>query len=270
MKTEVVLPKIGLGTWSLRDQVCVDAVASAIELGYRFIDAAAFYGNEIEVGRAVRESRVSRDDLIISTKIWHTDLEPDAMRRSLETSLEKLQVDRIDLLLMHWPPSDLEIEGPLLKLASFVDAGLVSRIGVSNFPLHLLERAVKLSPVPLACNQIEMHLGLRQPNLLGMMDKAGIAAVAHCPLARGIYGEHPALQKVAAKYGTSWQQVALAWLIQQPNIHAIPGAHEPLHQSENLKALDLVLDEDDYNILDAVRDGRRVSTSPYPIPGIES
>ncbi|MEN3148904.1 aldo/keto reductase [Neorhizobium sp. IRAMC:178] len=270
MKTEMALPKIGLGTWSLRDQVCVDAVASAIELGYRFIDTAAFYGNEVEVGRAVRESRISRVDLIISTKIWHTELEADAMSRSLETSLEKLQVDRIDLLLMHWPPRDLEIEGPLLKLASFVDAGLVSRIGVSNFPLHLLERAVKVSPVPLACNQIEMHLGLRQPSLLRMMEPAGIAVVAHCPLARGIHGEHPALQKVAAKYGTSWQQVALAWLIQQPNVHAIPGAHERLHQRENLKALDLVLDEDDYKTLDAVRDGRRVSTSPYPISGIES
>lgn len=269
MKTETVLPKIGLGTWALRDQVCVDAVASALDLGYRFIDTAAFYGNEVEVGRAVRESRIPRDDLIISTKIWYTELKADAMRKSLETSLEKLQSDRIDLLLMHWPPRDLVIEGPLANLASFVDAGLVSRIGVSNFPLHLLERAVELSPVPLACNQIEMHLGLRQPRLLKMMETAAIATVAHCPLARGIHGEHPALQKVAAKYGTSWQQVAIAWLIQQPNVHAIPGAHDSAHQKENLRALDLVLDTEDYEMLDVIQDGRRVSTSPYPIEGID-
>lgn len=263
------LPKIGLGTWSLRGDVCVDAVSNALEMGYRLIDTAAFYGNEREVGKAVRESGISTKDIVVTTKIWHTELQPDTMKRSLETSLDNLQTDCVDLVLMHWPPKDLKIEEPLATLASFVETGLAKRVGVSNFPQQLLEKAVSSMPVPLACNQIEMHLGLRQLNLLQMMKDAGIAAVAHCPLARGIYGQHPALEKVAGKYGISWQQVALAWLVRQPNVHAIPGAHDPAHQRDNLAALDLVLDDEDVANLDTIFDGRRVSVHPYPVPGLE-
>lgn len=263
------LPKIGLGTWSLQGDVCVDAVSNALEVGYRLIDTAAFYGNEREVGKAVRESGISSKDIVVTTKIWHTELQPDAMKRSLEISLENLQTDYVDLVLMHWPPKDLRIEEPLMQLASFVEAGLAKRVGVSNFPQQLLEDAVRVTPVPLACNQIEMHLGLRQRSLLQMMKGAEIAAVAHCPLARGIYGQHPVLKKIAAKYSVSWQQVALAWLVRQPNVHAIPGAHDPAHQRDNLAALELILDDDDVASLDTVSNGTRVSVHPYPIPGLE-
>lgn len=264
----LVVPKIGLGTWGLRNDTCVAAVSSALRMGYRFIDTASFYQNEHEVGRAVRESGIPRDEIVISTKIWHTDFEPMAMRRSVEASLEKLQTECVDLLLLHWPPRNFRIEEPIDTLAGFVKEGLAKAIGVSNFPEKLLAEAAKLSPVPLACNQIEMHLGLRDEALQKMMRGAGIALVAHCPLARGIYGEHPALMAVAKKHKSSWQQVALAWLVMQDNVHAIPGADIPAHQWDNLRSTTLLLDEEDLLALEVIRDGRRVSTSPYPVPGL--
>ncbi|MCC2614593.1 aldo/keto reductase [Neorhizobium sp. Rsf11] len=262
------LPKVGLGTWGMRDELCVIAVRNALEMGYRFVDTASFYGNEREVGKGISQSGVCRDEITISTKIWHTDFAPEAMKLSVETSLEKLQVDYIDLLLLHWPPRDLQLAPPLNTLASFVDAGLAKTIGVSNFPQPLLETAVEVTSVPLACNQVEMHIGLRDESLLKVMRDKGIALVAHCPLARGVYSEHPALRAVAAKHKCSWQQVALAWLVMQDNVHAIPGADIPAHQWENLLSTTLMLDEEDRVALEAVQDGRRVSTSPYPVPGM--
>src|SRR5215207_409812 len=139
---------------------CREAVADALALGYRHLDTAAMYDNEDEVGAALRASGVDRDDVWITTKVWHTDLEPPRLRRSAEASLRRLAVDRVDLLLIHWPGSPAANDAALDELLALREEGRIAELGVSNFPAGMLERAIALAPV--FCDQVEYHVHLAQ------------------------------------------------------------------------------------------------------------
>ncbi|WP_462381339.1 aldo/keto reductase [Pseudomonas sp. Marseille-QA0892] len=252
------LPRLGLGTWPMKGEECRAAVASALELGYRHIDTAAAYENETEVGIAIEQSAVPREDIHITTKIWWDQLEPDAMRASVENSLSRLKTDYVDLLMIHWPGKDWEPQRSLETLAALKEEGKARHIGVANFPLPLLRQAVEEFGISLSAIQVEYHLLLGQRALLQYAQERNMALVAYCPLARMRIGEVPEILTVAAKHFVKPSTVALRWLLDQPNVAAIPKASGAENQKSNLEALDLPLTAEDRKVLDDLPKNQRL------------
>ncbi|MBW8837445.1 MAG: aldo/keto reductase, partial [Burkholderia sp.] len=160
------LPAIGLGTWRSTHDEGVQAVRAALAAGYRHIDTAARYENEQAVGQALAASGLPRDEVIVTTKVWHTELRAADFRRAAEASVARLGLDHVDLLLVHWPNPDVPLEETIGALCDAQRSGLTRHIGVSNFPAALLDRAVALASVPLAANQCEYHPYLDQTRVL--------------------------------------------------------------------------------------------------------
>lgn len=251
------MPKLGLGTWRLSGEECTHAVAGALARGYRHIDTAAMYGNEGAVGAALAATDVPRADIHVTTKVWHDQLAPDAIRRSLDNSLTSLRTDYVDLFLIHWPARGMDLPAALGAMARTREQGLAHAIGVSNFPVALLRRAVEEIGAPIACNQIEYHVLLDQSKVLAYARRNDIAITAYCPLAQGRLADHPVLAVIARKHGVSPAQVALKWLLDQDHVGAIPKAGRPETQQANLDALALTLDDNDRRAIGALPKNRR-------------
>ncbi len=259
------MPKLGLGTWKLSGETGTQSVLSALELGFRHIDTAARYENEDAVGLALSQSTVPRADIHLTTKVWWDNLTPDAIRRSLDSSLTKLKTGYVDLFLIHWPSPDMDLPAALGEMMKCKDEGLVRNIGVSNFPTALVKQAVEEIGAPIAANQVEYHVLLSQSKLLGVCRSLGVALTAYCPLAQGRLADYPALDAIAAKHGVSSAQVALKWLLDQQGVAAIPKAGRASSQQANLDALKLVLDEADRAAIAALpKDQRFVSPGFAP------
>lgn len=252
------MPKLGLGTWDLRGDEARRAVAGAIELGYRHIDTARAYGNEDAVGEALASVSIPRADLHVTSKVWHTDLAPDAVRQALETSLRLLGLQYVDLYLIHWPAPGMDLAGALGVLMRAREQGLARAIGVSNFPVALLRQAVEQVGAPVACNQVEYHVGLGQRAVLDYARAHGIAVTAYSPLGRGRFADDPTLAAIARKHGANPGQVALKWLLDQDGVAAIPKAARRENQRSNLDALALALDDADRAAIDALPKNRRL------------
>lgn len=247
------IPAIGLGTWTLKGDHCVNLVGHAIDVGYRHVDTARAYGNEREVGEGIRASGIARDDIFVTTKVWWTDIAPGDLERSAESSLRDLGLDQVDLLLIHWPNPKIPLEGSIRSLNAVKKAGLARHIGVSNFPTWLLAEALTLSEAPLVANQVERHPYLDQSKVYAACRAAGMAMVAYCPLARGadLFGE-PAITGPAERHGRAPAQIVLRWQIQTPGVVAIPRTQKIERLSENLAAGDFVLDDDEMAAIDAL------------------
>jgi diketogulonate reductase-like aldo/keto reductase len=238
-----MIPAIGLGTWTLKGDRGVDLVARAIETGYRHVDTARSYGNEREVGEGIRASGVARERIFVTTKVWYTDIAPGDLERSAEASLGDLGLDHVDLLLIHWPNPDMDVESPIRALNAAKAAGLTRHIGVSNFPTQLLARAIAASEVPLVANQVEHHPYLDQSKVYGACRSAGISMVAFCPLARG--GElfkEPVVREAAGRHHRTPAQIVLRWQVQTPGVVAIPRTGKIERLAENLAVGDFELD----------------------------
>ena len=207
------MPRLGLGTWQMRGTACTDAVLGAIGLGYRHIDTAKMYGNEAAVGDALARTDVPRAELHITTKVWPDSYAPDAMRRSLETSLSELRLDYVDLFLLHWPTPDMNLPQALTMLTRLHHDGLAHNIGVSNFSVALLTRAVEEVQAPICCNQIEYHALLDRAKVIAYAQSKRLAVTAYCPLARGRLADQPALARIAEKHGATPEQVVLNWVV---------------------------------------------------------
>lgn len=203
------MPKLGLGTWTMYGAECTDAIGRALAMGYRHIDTAQMYDNEGAVGDALANTSVPRADIHLTTKVWHENLAPDAMRRAMENSLRLLRQDYVDLYLIHWPSPSMDLPAALATLVKLKEEGLARQIGVSNFTVALLRRAVEEIQAPIVCNQIEYHIGRDQTKVLDTARAHGIAVTAYCPLARGRLDDNDALGQIARKHGCSPQQVAL-------------------------------------------------------------
>jgi 2,5-diketo-D-gluconate reductase B len=225
------VPRLGLGTFQLTGTRCREAVAAALDLGYRHIDTAEAYGNEREIGAAIVAAGVPRDELFLTTKIWWENLSAEQVSDHLARSLERLQTDRVDLLLIHWPNAELPLEEPLVTMQRLQDEGRVALVGVSNFPPRLLEQAVARAPI--ACNQVEYHPFLAQDELLALARRHGHALTAYCPLARNAVAADPVIAGIAAEHGCTPAQVTLRWLLQQDPVVAIPKASSRQHLAEN-------------------------------------
>ncbi len=239
------MPKLGLGTFRLKGDACREAVERALSLGYRHVDTAEMYGNESEVGAAIAGARLPRDDIHLTTKVWWENLAPDAIRASLEASLTKLQTDHVDLYLIHWPSPDMDLPAALATMVRLQEEGLARAIGVSNFPVALLKRAVEEIGAPIAVNQVEYHVLLGQSAVLEYARAHEVAVIAYCPLAQGKLAGHEELSVIAAKHDATPAQVALKWLLDQPGVAAIPKAARRESQVANLEAMKLVLDDAD-------------------------
>jgi 2,5-diketo-D-gluconate reductase B len=197
------MPKLGLGTWRMRGAGCTDAVLSALALGYRHIDTAKMYGNEDAIGAALARTDIPRADIHLTSKVWPDSLEPAALRRSLESSLSDLRTDYVDLYLIHWPTPEMNLADALATLVRLREEGLVRAIGVSNFPVALMRRAVEECGAPITCNQVEYHVLLDQSKVLAYARRHEIAVTAYAPLARGRLAGQPELQRIARKHGAT-------------------------------------------------------------------
>ena len=251
------LPRLGLGTYRMQGDVCRAAVESALGLGYRHIDTAEMYGNEDAIGVAIAASRVPRQDLHVTTKVWNDNLAPDAIRRAFDTSLKKLRLDHVDLYLVHWPSRHMDLPAMLETLVALKNEGRARAIGVANFNIALLKTVVEEIRAPIACNQIEYHVLLDQTPIRKYLEAKSIPLVAYCPLAQGRAASNEALIAIGRKHGASAAQVALKWLLDQDDVAAIPKASRRESQEANLRALDLELDESDRQAIAALPKNQR-------------
>ena len=249
------IPVLGLGTWDLRGQVAVAAVQAALASGYRHLDTAAMYGNEAEVGEGLRASGMARDAVFVTTKVWRDDLAPERLLASARASLAQLRLEAVDLLLIHWPNEAIPLAETLGALAEARRLGLARHVGVSNFPVAMLERAVALCEAPLCANQVEYHPRLPQPALLAACRQLGLALTAYCPLGRGDLVADPAVAAVAAARGRSPAQILLRWHVQQPGVVAIPRSSTAAHIAQNAAVFDFELTDAEVARLSAL--GRR-------------
>jgi diketogulonate reductase-like aldo/keto reductase len=250
------VPALGLGTWELTGDACVRAVEQALALGYRHLDTAQGYGNEAEVGAGLRRSGVPRDQVFLTTKVRPRNFEPELLGPSVEASLAALAVDRVDLLLLHWPRTDVPLEDTLGALHAVRERGLTRHVGVSNFAPSWVARAVATGPI--FTNQVEYHPFLSQEALLQQAEDLDLLLTAYSPVARGAVDDDPELQAIGAAHGKSAAQVALRWLVQQPRVLAIPKAASPEHQRANLEIFDFTLSDDEMARIGALDRGMRL------------
>ena len=241
------IPPFGLGTFRLKEQVVVDAVRNALDVGYRAIDTAQIYGNEAEVGQAIAESGVPRRELFVTTKVWTEHLAGDKLVPSLKESLRKLRTEQVDLTLIHWPSpgNAVPMAEYLGALGEAQDQGLTRAIGVSNFTVALLREAIGiLGAQRIATNQVELSPYLQNRTLAAFMRAQGLHLTSYMTLAYGKVLGDPVLQAIAQAHGTSTAQVTLAWALQQGHA-VIPSSTKRENLAANLKAQQLRLGDDD-------------------------
>ena len=259
-----LFPVIGLGTWQMggrysadfsRDKETVSLIRDALEMGYMHIDTAEMYGaghTEELVGQAL--SRGSRNEIFLTTKVWHTNLNYESLLQSLEGSLQRLQVDYVDLYLVHWPNAEIPLAETFEALNLAVADNKIRRVGVSNFDVSLLQRAQGLCATPIVTNQIRFNLHERHPEISGLLrfcQENHIVLTAYSPLKDGVLN-NPTVRSIAKKHGSTAAQVALRWLTRQPLVAAIPTSSNREHLRQNFETQNLELDEDDVRQLDAI------------------
>jgi 2,5-diketo-D-gluconate reductase B len=259
------MPKLGLGTWRMSGRDCQVAVERALALGYRHLDTAEMYGNEEAVGAGLASSAVPRSEVHLTTKVWYEHLDPDAMRDAFRRSLDRLATPYADLYLIHWPALGRNLGPALETLMALKEEGLARAVGVSNFTVALLRQAVEEVRAPIACNQVEYHVLLDQSAVLDYARAHDMAVTAYSPLAQGRLADYPTLANVARKHGATTAQIALAWLLEQPGVAAIPKAQRAESQRANLEALNIELDDEDRAAIALLPKGERfVSPSWAP------
>jgi diketogulonate reductase-like aldo/keto reductase len=241
---DVLMPALGFGTWQLDNGTAVPLVEKALEVGYRHIDTAQIYRNERDVGAAIRNSGIKRDEIFLTTKVWIDHFADGDLQRSAEKSLEKLGVDHVDLLLLHWPKPDVPLAQTLKALNEVRSRGLTRAIGLSNFPSALLEEAAQLSEAPIATDQVEYHPYLSLKTLIAKAHALGTSITAWSPLAQGKVAQDPTLIEIGRAHGKTPGQITLRWLIQQ-GVIAIPRTSNPARIAENFDILDFSLTDEE-------------------------
>jgi len=261
------IPSLGFGTWAARGNECAQAVAWALESGYRHIDTAAVYANEESVGDGIRASRVPRDDIFLTTKVGPDDIDEGKLERSAEASLKRLGFDHVDLLLIHWPSPRIPLKRSMAALAKAKRQGLTRHVGVSNFTPALLAEAVALSEEPVVTNQCEYHPRLDQSRVIGACLEKGVSFTSYCPLGRaGDILADPKVTAIAERHGKTPAQVLLRWQIQQQGVIAIPKSANRQRIAENIAIFDFALDDAQMRTLFglALPQGRIVSPAWAP------
>lgn len=221
------------------------------------------YDNEEAVGVAIAGSGLRRNDFFVTTKAWHDDLAPDALRRVLGTTLAKLRLDRLDLYMFHWPSKDMDMAATQEAMTAFREEGLIRAIGVCNFNMPMIRRAVEEIGAPIAAHQVEYHPFLGQDPMLGYLRARGVALTAYSPLAQGRAANDPKLSSIADKHGCTAAQVAIAWLLGQPGVGAVPKVARPESQRANFDALAVRRDDEDRAAIAALPKDKRFVRPPF-------
>jgi 2,5-diketo-D-gluconate reductase A len=259
-----VIPQLGVGVFKVDDEVCEQVVLDALEVGYRHIDTAMIYRNEGAVGRAIAKSGIPRDELFVTTKLWNSDQGSETAAQALQTSLDLLGLDQVDLYLIHWPaPLRDQFVETWLVLEDLHRAGLTKAIGVSNFQQEHLERVLEAGSIVPAINQVELHPAFQQRELRAFQEPLGILTEAWGPLGQAKYelSELPGLADIAKAHGKSIAQVVLRWHLQE-GIIIFPKSSQKERLRENLDVFDFELTGDDMAAIAAMDADRRVGTHP--------
>lgn len=252
----LTVPPLGFGTFALKEQVAEQAVETALEVGYRHIDTAQMYDNERPVGRAIASSGISREDLYVTTKVWRTNLAKDDFLKAADSCLERLGLDYVDLLLIHWPNDAIPIEETLEALQRVRADGKAQSIGVSNFPPSLLKQSLGIVP-DLACNQVEYHPLLSQRALLDVVRSNDMFLTAYSPLGQSkILGKWK-LRRIARRHGKTTSQVILRWHLQQDRVVPIPRSGNPDHIRANFDIQNFELSDSDMASISSMDSGKR-------------
>ncbi|ATU93005.1 aldo/keto reductase [Phyllobacterium zundukense] len=255
------IPAIGFGTFRMPGADVLRMVPAVLKLGYRHIDTAQIYGNEAEVGQAIASSDVPRANIFLTTKVWVDRYRHDDFIRSVDESLKKLKTDYVDLLLLHWPQSDVPLAERIGALNEVRDAGKVRHIGISNFNTALMAEAVALSKAPIVTNQVEYHPYLDQTPVLDAARKSGMSITAYYAMADGKVIGDPTIKAIAAAHGKSEAQVVLRWLVQQDGVVTLSKTVSEERAKSNFQIFDFELSSDEMRALHALArpDGRIVS-----------
>lgn len=255
-----LMPALGLGTWRLNGADGSDIVAEALQVGFRHIDTAQMYDNEASVGAGLTAGDVDRREIFLTTKIDDGHHDPAELDRTLDRSLADLQTDHVDLLLIHWPVEWQIMAATLTALAAAKADGRARHIGVSNFETDQIAFAVDHAPIEV--NQVEYHPLLGQSGLLEQADQLDLQITAYCPIARNEVADDDACTAVAAAHGATPAQIALAWLLSQDRVSAIPQTSKPARLRENLAAVELELTAAEIAMIDATTKDRRIVSPP--------
>ena len=257
------VPALGFGTFDIRGEDCVRATATALAIGYRHIDTAQEYGNEVEVGRAINGSGIDRGDIFLTTKIWPNLIGDGDLQNAANESLKSLSTSYVDLLLIHWPSPTIPLGDSLAALAAVKAAGKARHIGISNFPITLMREAVETHGAGVVCNQVEYHPFLDQHRLIDAARAHGLFVTAYCPLAQGDVANDPTLDAIARHHGKTPAQVTLRWLVDQDDVAAIPKAASEAHCRANFDIFDFTLSDEDRSTIDGLRGARRLVTPGF-------
>ncbi|WP_144712642.1 aldo/keto reductase [Curtobacterium pusillum] len=256
------IPAIGFGVYKVDDTAAEAAVGLALEAGYRHVDTAEMYGNETGVGKAIRASRLDRDDLFVTTKVWNDHQGRDATLRAFDQSLERLGLDAVDLYLIHWPAAAndryVETWRALVELRA---SGRARSVGVSNFQVPHLERIIDETGEVPAVNQVERHPWLPQRELIAFHEQHGIVTEAWSPLGRGRLIEDPVLTRIADAHGVSVAQVLVRWNVQQ-GVVVLPKSVTPSRIRSNLDVDGFVLSDEDLAAIASLESGQRTGSHP--------
>jgi len=285
------IPRLGFGTYQNDDpEQCTESVRTALNVGYRHVDTAQSYGNEAAVGDGITQSDVDRegrspsgreersssgnresqtpgdsrtqsgdaDDVFVATKLSTENLAYGDAVETARESAERLSVDTIDLLYVHWPLNTYDPEGTIDALNDLHAEGTIDAVGLSNFRIDQLDAAIERLDPPLAAHQVECHPMLLQAELRAHAVEHDYALVAYCPIARNQVSDNETIQEIAEKHGVSAAQVSLAWLLSKENLVAIPKATSEAHIRDNWAARNLELTDDEVAAIDGIDERRRI------------
>jgi diketogulonate reductase-like aldo/keto reductase len=257
------MPLLGLGVYDMHDNEAVSAVEFALHTGYRLIDTASMYGNEKQVGEAIRKSGISREEIFVTTKVNNTDHGYESTLRAFDASLKKLDIGYIDLYLVHWPIRHKRKE--TWKALEYLYAHkMVRAIGVANYLIPFLEELETYANITPAVNQVEFSPWLYLENLLETCRNKGIVLQSYTPLVRGKKFDDPRIQQLCAKYGKTPAQIILRWNLQL-GVSTIPKSSNPKRIEENFNIFDFEIAQDDMTILCSMDEGYRVVDDPMSL-----
>lgn len=261
LNQDVSIPQLGFGTWKVTGDDGREAIKTALDVGYRHIDTAYHYGNHEIVGEAISNASVARDDVFVTTKIWRDHLEIDDLHDQFEESLQQLDMEYVDLLLVHWPNESVDLNETLSAMQELKDEEKVRAIGVSNFTTDLLEEALD-TDVEVVNNQVEFHPTLNQKRLKQFCDENDIVITAYSPLAQGRDLQLDLIQQIGQKHDRSPAQVILNWLMQKGMV-AIPRSKKEEHIKSNFQSLEWELDDEDLAAIDDIGRYKRIINPEY-------
>ena len=257
-----MIPKFGLGTFRLQQQAVIDSVKTALDVGYRAIDTAQIYANEADIGLAIQQSGVARQELFLTTKIWVDNLAPEQLIPSLKYSLQKLRTDAVNLTLIHWPAprKGIDVAASMQALLHAKQLGLTEQIGVSNFNIELTQQAIhSVGLEHIATNQIELSPYLQNQKLVGFLQAQKIDVTSYMTLAYGKVLNDSILLDIASQYGASTAQIALAWALNK-GYAVIPSSTKREHLINNLEAQNIQLNANEMQAIASLeRHGREVN-----------